>query len=474
MNQLPRLLLVALVGALVFAFVATKPAQGSHPLEAFVTYYCGGAAVNAHVDPYATDFVLRCEDQNEPGLLPPGVVEPAALPPSGLAVFALLARLPYHLAGKLFLALSLAALLGAALAVARVTGLRSAVPFGAFTFLCGFVNLFYGEIVPIVLFGICFAGWALARERYALAAVGVAISMFEPHVAIPAALAAFVFVPKMRVPLAIVALTLVGASLWLGPQSLWHYGHDVVPLHAWAEISAVDQYSSTWIAHWLGADDRLALRVGSAFSFAGWIAGIVVAGRIADRLRAPAALLYVPVAFSLVTPLFVHDVQLPLAIPAGLLLARFGRYPALSWAGVVLSAFPWVPGWFWHPTYPLLLLAAVAFALGAIVSKRVRAAFVIGLIAAYALIARLLAGAQWTVASNDAVATLPPDANPALASLDWGKYIWDGAPSREITVGLLAGKLLLFAGPAAVVASALLEMRAPAPAVVRSDQLEAA
>jgi hypothetical protein len=448
---------------LVFGFVAARSPRHGYPLEAFVTYYCGGAAVMARTDPYANAFVSRCEQANEPGLLPVGVAEPAVLPPAVLAAFALLALLPYHLAGLLFLLLSLGALLGAAWAVARVTGLHAAVPFGAFAFMCGFVNLFYGEVVPIVLFGICFAGWALSRARFSLAAAGLAIALIEPQVAVPAALTAFAFERRMRLPLAIVAAVLLGASLVLGPQSLWHYTRDVLPVHAWSEISAADQYSSTWIAHWLGASDRTALDIGSAFSMLGWLAGLVVGGRVASRLREPAALVYVPVAFAVVAPLFVHDLQLPLAIPAGLLLARRGRYAGIAWAGVVLSAFPWVPGWFWRPTYPLLLLAVLGLALGAVVSRRNRVAFAAALIAVYTVVDRLLARAHGVVASSDAVEPVPIGADPALASVAWGRYVWAGAPSREITLGMLGGKLLSFAGPIAVAGAALLEAYRPLP-----------
>jgi hypothetical protein len=416
----PSLLLAGLAAALVSAFIATAPPQHAHRLQAFVTYYCGGAAVRAGVDPYATAFVLRCEQQNEPDTLPGHVAEPAVLPPDALAAFSLVAFLPYRLAAALFIALSLVALLGAALAVARVTGLRTAVPFGAFAFLCGFVNLSYGEIVPIVLFGVCFAGWALTRERYAAATVGLAIALIEPHIAIPAALAVFVRERAMRLPLAILAPALLGLGCALGPQSWWHYVHDVLPLHAWAEISAADQYSSTWIAHWLGASDRVALELGSAFSLLGWIAGVIVAVRVSDRLQAPAALVYVPVAFALVLPLFVHDLQLPLGIPAGLLIASRGRHHALAWTGVVLLAFPWGPAYFWHPTYALMILAAIAVAFGAGVSKSARLAVVAALIAAYTAIARLLAGAHRLVASSEETATVPPGADPSLASLGWG------------------------------------------------------
>jgi hypothetical protein len=455
----PRLLLAALFAALIFAFIESTPRHGSHPLEAFVTYYCGGTAVRAGVDPYATASVLGCEQRNEPGILPADVAEPAVLPPFALAAFSVFALLPYHVAGMLFLALSLGALLGAAVAVARVTGLRTVVPFGAFAYLCGFVNLSFGEIVPIVLFGLCFAGWALTRERYVAVAVGLALALLEPNVAVPAALAVFVREGKMRLPLAILAAAAILASCALGPQSLWHYVHDVLPLHAWAEISAVDQYSSTWIAHWLGAPDRLALTLGSAFSLLGWIVGVAVAIRVADRLRAPAALVYVPVAFALVLPLFVHDLQLPLGIPAALLIACRGRQRALAWTGVVLSAFPWAPGYFWHPTYPLLLFAVIAVALGAIVSRQERVAFAAALIVAYAAIDRLLSGAHRLIASSEGTTTVPRDADPALASLGWGEYLWAG--SRELTLGLLAGKLLSFAGPLAVAAAAILELRDP-------------
>jgi hypothetical protein len=234
-------------------------------------------------------------------------------------------------------------------------------------------------------------------------------------------------------------------------------------VHAWAEISSGDQYSSTWIAHWLGAGNRMALDIGSAFSLLGWVAGVVVAQRVAARLSEPAALVYVPVAFAVVLPLFVHDLQLPLAIPAGLLLARRGRHAGLAWAGVVLSAFPWVPAHLWKPTYPLLVLAAVALAFGAIASLRYRLVFAASLIAGYTALEKLLARAKGIVASSGAADPVPTGADPSLASVAWGRYVWAAVPSREITVGTLCGKLLSFAGPFAVAGAALLEASGPLP-----------
>jgi hypothetical protein len=453
------LLVAAILLALVFTFVKSAPALRSHPLEAFVTYYCGGVAARAGVDPYGVAIVSACEHTSEPHLLPADVVEPAVLPPPAFSAFALFSLLPYAFAGRLFVAFLLAALLGSAICLARVVGMRSAIPLGAFAFWCGFVNLYYGEIVPIVLFGICLAGWALTRERYGIAATGLAIALVEPHVAVPAAFAAFIGVPRIRAPLVFVAVTFVLLGLPFGAQTFVHYARDVLPLHAWAEIPAVDQYSSTWIAHWFGASDAASLRIGSACSLIGWIAGIFVALRIAKRLDAPAALAFVPVAFALVVPLFVHDLQLPLAIPAGLLLARRGRFPAVAWTGVVLAAFPWVPSWLSHANYLLVLLAAIALASGAATSLRARVAFGGLLAIGYVAIEKLLSHARTVIASSGDFAPEPSGADPRLASLSWGRYMRAGPIGREIGLGLLGGKLLSFAGPLAVVVAALLELR---------------
>jgi hypothetical protein len=458
-SRASRFLVVATLLALAFTFVKSAPTWRAHPLEAFVTYYCGGAAVRAGVDPYGVAFVSACEHTAEPNLLPADVVEPAVLPPPAFSAFALFALLPYAFAGRLFVVILLAALLGSAACLARVTGLRTAVPLGAFAFLCGFVNLYYGEIVPIVLFGICLAGWALSRERYAVAATGIAIALVEPHVAVPAALAAFAGVPRMRAPLAIVAVIFCALGLSLGPEGFIHYARDVLPLHAWAEIPAVDQYSATWIWHWFGGSDAAALRVGSVSSLLGWIAGIFVALRVARRLESPAALVFVPVAFALVVPLFVHDLQLPLAIPAGLLLARRGRFPSVAWTGVALAAFPWVPSWLSHANYVLVPIAAAAIAVGAAASTRARVALGASLAFGYVAIEKLLFHARAIVATSADFAPEPTGADPGLASLSWGRYMRSGPTSRELALGTLGGKLLSFAGPLAVVVAALLELR---------------
>ena len=108
-------------------------------------------------------------------------------------------------------------------------------------------------------------------------------------------------------------------------------------------MTANDQYSVTWIAHVLGAPDGWALRAGSLAYAATAALGVLAGKRLATRFGRPAFVVLVPAAFAVTGGLFIHDLQLPIALPAALLLASVttGRVRALALAAAIVLAVTW-------------------------------------------------------------------------------------------------------------------------------------
>jgi hypothetical protein len=100
----------------------------------FKAFYCAGATMNAHGNPYLEAPFQRCgvpENQPLPGFVRSGVW-PAPLPPYDVALFRLFALLPYHVAALLWLLLSLVALSFAVIAISEMSGVA---PLGVFAAL---------------------------------------------------------------------------------------------------------------------------------------------------------------------------------------------------------------------------------------------------------------------------------------------------------------------------------------------------
>ena len=169
------------------------------------------------------------------------------------------------------------------------------------------------------------------------------LAVIEPHVAGPVVLALFLGVKASRATLAAAGVVLAAVSLAFGPALTIEYFTRALPAHGLAEVGASDQFSVTWIAHVLGAGDVAALRAG-VISYAVTTAlGIVAGVRLAQRFARPAFVVLVPAAFAVIGGTFIHDIQLPIAIPAALLLASVttGRVRALALAAVVGLALTW-------------------------------------------------------------------------------------------------------------------------------------
>jgi len=435
--------------------------------EAFAAFYCGGEAVAHGADPYRIEPLRTCEHRVAPGVNPRDVVEPAPLPGYAFVPFVALARLPYRAAALVFVAASLAAVAVAAVALSQLTGLPLMATLGALLVVVAFVNAYYGELPPFAIAALCLAARYAARGRDRLAAVAASAAMIEPHVGLAACLSLFVWRPRARVIFACAAAVLAAVWAWLlSPRGLTEYFTQVLPLQSRAETPASDQYSLTWLMHLAGAKDALASQLGSFSYIVLLIFGVLAAPRAARNLRAPALLVLFPVAATSLFGVFIHDLQLPAAVPAALVIAAaLGVWGRVVWFAIVVLSLQWVPWWQTDRVVVVLSLfsvAAIAWAAARDRPPEARIALAcggavayVGLLAAYVHLPHtLLATAVQPWPSR---AALGP---AAQAALNWGTLIRDNPEASTPTVQLLIGKLIVWASLALVLVEGVRRRRA--------------
>jgi len=336
-----------LIAVFVF-FVLSAPFRGDFtrnlPIGGFGAFYCGGTVVRAGGDPYRVEPLRSCE-QKLPAYSNYGIegsVEPVPLPGYAIAPFCLLSLLPFKAAFVLFSALSALATIAAVLALAKLTGLTPMLIGSALLLGDLFHNLRFGELPPLVIGALAVAGLFVSRKRYWAAAAALGVALIEPHVVLPAVFAVGIALPAMRRSLlclgaALLALTLIATGL----HGAIEYVARVLPVQAAAELPASDQFSFSWILNFLGASDTVALTLGSLSYILAVGVGTTLAVSLARRFEEPAFLVYFPPAIAMIGGSFLHDIQIPIAVPAALLLsARAGG--VWSVIPVALLAVPWL------------------------------------------------------------------------------------------------------------------------------------
>jgi hypothetical protein len=420
------LALVALAVALGALFLLDPAARPSGFLRDFNAFYCAGSAVDAGADPYLAEPLGSCERLPQPPPLATGragLAVPAPLPPYTLLPFALLARLPYPVAAALWCIALLAAVAIAVAAMRRATGLPLIALIAAFALGDGYASISLGQLAPLAVAGLALATMFAQERRDAAAGWAAAFAMLEPHVGLPACVALFVWKSGSRLPLALSAFVLTGASLWLvGPATALEYGRNVVPAHALSELANEKQFSLSYLAHRLGAGDELALRLGTLSYLAALALGCTIAAPLAQRLRSPGMIAALPPALALVGGPFLHIAQMPAALPCALLL--HARVPALRRALaaiLILLAIPWVQ--FTTLGTAFGLLAAVA---AAVLGRTLGGMRAVGIgvltLVVIGFVASLLGLVQAPVPDPDSLLAANYDPH-ALAETSWGLYV---------------------------------------------------
>lgn len=349
----------AKIAALVLIVLASLAYVFMHPPRRvdrdFNAFYCAAQTLSWGGDPYRYQPLYACQARHMRPLVA-NVAVPAPLPPYALAAFEPLAKLPFDRANLAWELLIVGSAIVTAAAVIELTGL-SPLLVGACIIPTLFLqSLTNSGLAPVPIALVTAAGVAIVRSRPTAGAVLLGCAMIEPNVALPPALAAFVFVPQMRVRLTLVALAIAVGSLVAGGLELnREYAFAVLPAHAASELGAGIQYSLSSVLSSLGFSDRFSLTAGSVqyalFVLAGlWLAWVL-------RREIPAVVL-APMALAVSGGTYVHLSQIWGVLPLALSVAA--RRPTfVAWLGVALLAIPWQLMEAFHASAHVLTVAPV-------------------------------------------------------------------------------------------------------------------
>lgn len=339
----------------------------------FLAFYCGGAAVAGHTDPYRAMPLADCERHIGTGpLVKSGVIIPAPLPPYALAAFALFAHLPFGTAQHLFDLASVIALVLTLFLLQRVTGAQRLVSAFALSPLA-WVVLALGQSVLIILAAIVVTGYLLQREHDGWATIPAAVAMLNPNIGLPVCVSLFLWRRKARLPLIGLASLFALISITILPPSVTlEYLSTVLPLHAQSEAGSAVQCSLAAVLVFLGVQIALALKLSTMQYVLMVILGSFAALGISQRLNDAASLAIIPPLFSVVGGTFIHQDDFLVAVPAALLLLqRVKTVPLVTGSLICLTPLWKAPGGL---PGPILALAASA---GLLILTRVRIAIVL-------------------------------------------------------------------------------------------------
>lgn len=310
----------------------------------FRAFYCAGFVANDGADPYRAEPLRTCERRvGDQYARASNVVLPAPLPGYVIALFGLLSRLPFGVAGWLWSLLLLLAVAATVVSLRAVTGLPLAAIVAAVGIADGWATVVLGQPVPLVVAGVALCGWQLERKRFVWAGLAAALALLEPHMGLPVCIATFLFVPQTRAVLAACLALAFAASIGaIGGHESIEYVRRVLPAQVFAEAAAQEQYSLTYILHRLGASDAGAVAAGNFSYLLIVLLGLALARRLARETGQVAFIPFIPAAAAVVGGPYVHLHQIAAAMPATLLCAARApvRRRAFVWA-VVLLAVPW-------------------------------------------------------------------------------------------------------------------------------------
>jgi hypothetical protein len=335
-----------LAPAILAALIALNPLnRPTYVMGDFRAFYCAGAVIAQHANPYLEEPLRSCERDAgppfEPAFLRP-VALPAPLPPYALALFVPFGLLPFPLAAMLYGLLLIAAMTAATALFARVTGVSSVLLNVVFAAITATVTYYVGQPVPLVFLALAAAALFARNGRWAAAGACAVAASIEPHVALPALAGMFVALPRTRLPIAVSGAALAAVGVFaVGFATSVAYVRDVVPAHALANAFEW-QFSLTSVLTSLGVSAPLAIRSGELM-FAAMVAlGVAVALRLRKLTGDAAVMVLIPPAFGVFGGVHVHFQQLAVAFPA--ILYVFARYPhvrALAAGGLALAMIPW-------------------------------------------------------------------------------------------------------------------------------------
>lgn len=316
----------------------------------FMAFYCGAAVVLEHADPYAQTPIKICETKillPSKGFIRSTDINPDPMPGYGIAFFAPLAKLPYRVATVVWDTILLASMVGSAILLASIIEIPFIIILALLTFLDGVMSIGLGQIPPLFTFGIVLAAYGLVKRRAVLVIVGTALGMLEPHLGLPVLATLFVWCAELRLALIFLVLILAEVSIaLLGIPINLEYVSIVLPAHTQSEATTSIQYSLTWLLHYFGMADNVAIKIASIQYAIFALISVVGAGFIARKFNTLAVLALLPPAVVLIGGPYIHLFQMVAAIPFALLISMRlrGHAMALVWFAIALLALYW-PLW---------------------------------------------------------------------------------------------------------------------------------
>ena len=312
----------------------------------FAAFYCGGTVVRERLDPYRAAPLEACERARTvaAGAVPlPDGIDPAPVPGYVLALFVPLSLLPFAFAAVIWYALLLAAVVVTIELLYALTELPRAVLAASVLGTDIVASVTYGQLSPLATLGIATAALSVSRWRPRRLALGCALMLLQPHVAIAPVASLLLWVPRARIVVVAVCATLGLIALGaIGLGANIEYARSVVSTQALAEAPVDIQLSLTWLLVFFGSGESAALHVAWLEYVVMLVAGVLLAGLLANRLHRPEALVVVPAATAVLGGTYLHTFQLAAALPCALVLAA--RVPAArvpAWIAVGLLAVPW-------------------------------------------------------------------------------------------------------------------------------------
>jgi hypothetical protein len=306
----------------------------------FNAFWCAGAAVRLHQNPYLDLSLHGCELGL--GLFPPVITVPAPYPPYVMPLFAALSLLPAPASYWVWCALLIAAGVLTTVALTRLTSLPWSVTAAATAALVLVPSLYPGQLLPLC---VCAFAWALLfmREgRVVAACAALAITAILPSFGIVAWIAAFASAPRARMPLVLTggALLTIGL-LAIGPHAALQYVTAVLPAHARSEVRTYWQLGSATVLHTLGVPEATAVPLADGLFALSVVLGIFVGMGLRARYGGDDWVPATATAFAVIGSPFVHGPDLGFALPLALLLLPIKPVTAATAIAVMLVIVPW-------------------------------------------------------------------------------------------------------------------------------------
>jgi hypothetical protein len=451
--------LVVLCAAVLFV-LQLRSAWAAHTLFGdYRAFWCAANVLVHGGNPYQSVPLVLCERTAMPWHLYsalPNTAVPAPLPPYAIAAFVPLAAIPYAASCIVFMAILLTCTAACAVLASRLFAVPAIVPACAFALPAVYLWLPYGEIVPIALAAALFSIAMLRAGRPTLSAAALGVTAIEPHVALGAWIAVWIYRRRMRLPLTVAAGVL--AALWIAASSqhVTQYVLRVLPVHALAELPRTSQLGWTWILHELGAPDRTALQAAAAIAVSGIALSVCIAGLLYRRREDDAVLIALPLAGAAVTATFLHAAQAAFLLPWAFAFWSAGdrKLRVLSLTAILLAAVPWLR-LLSDPLLTLPVAAAAAACASAALQDRINA------LRCAVLTAALCAAVLFAHAHDRVVGpplrSFPKNVDSTLASASWGRYVW--AHESRATIAVWAAKAPLWSAMLLLIGGTLLIIR---------------